>query len=201
MKNYSLNFNFSLPERPKFSAADILLKVSDLFVGTVSLAFAAGGAYFGFTFCPFYMTSHIGSAENGNGFFNALVCFVVGLILGAGVSVLSMMFLSYMSEAKTSAKIIAKDKEIIKAYEAEKAVKEDTEKTDESGDIFSTEEIRKKIYQAYGITEAENTEAEVEAEAEAEPEPVAETDVLEATVRFYDLDRTVVYRPSGNMPA
>ena len=193
MKNYSLNFNFSLPERPKFSAADILLKVSDLFVGTVSLAFAAGGAYFGFTFCPFYMTSHIGSAENGNGFFNALVCFVVGLILGAGVSVLSMMFLSYMSEAKTSAKIIAKDKEIIDAYKKEKA-----DKADESDDIFSSEDIREKLYAAIESLDSEKSQETEEATEAEEPD---ETDNLEATVRFYDLDRTVVYRPSGNMPA
>ena len=142
MKNYSLKFTFSLPERPKFSVTDILLKVSNFFVGTISAAFAVGGAYFGFNFCPFYMTSHIGNSDNGNNFFNALICFIAGMILGAAVSILSVMALSYIAEAKASAKIIAKDKEIIKAYEEEKAfnVKKatETEEIKEFEDIFST---------------------------------------------------------------
>lgn len=204
MKNYSFKFTFSLPERPKFSATDILLKVSNFFVGTVSAAFAVGGAYFGFNFCPFYMTSHIGNSDNGNNFFNALACFVVGLILGAAISVLSVLFLSYMAEAKASAKIIAKDKEIIKAYEAEKAA--DAKKTAEADkvtefeDVFSTMKPS-KVENIYEAPKATETEKVFEAEESDKIEKVEETDYLDATRRFIDLDRTVIYHPSTNFVA
>lgn len=225
MKKYSFKFSFSLPERPSFSVADVLSKVSGLFVETLSLAFAAGGAYFGFEFCPFYMTSYIGSSDNGNNFFNALMCLVLGLIVGATVSVLIMTGISYVAEAKSSAKIVAVEPKRVKSFateepsEAEKTYNKtvfETEKAYEPENMYQPEKMYEpeKMFESAGTYEPEdifsgremlntevfrNDEEEIKANCfsdATEPEITDDFDMLEATQRFYDLDKTVMYCPS-----